>query len=247
MPHTTPHILVVDDERDICENLRDILEEFGYSVDVAGTGEAALELLQTRAYDVALLDLKMPGMTGVEVCRRIRDRRTGTVGLILTAYASPQAARDAVQAGAWRVLSKPIDTPQLMEIIENLLRQPLVMVVDDDQDLCSSLQDMFREQGYRVCAAHTPEQVQQHLEFAAPHVVLIDLKLAEWDGLQVFEQVRERSPNARTILITAHRDEMAQRINVALERGAISVCYKPFDLTSLLAQIRSSLPDATRH
>ncbi|MFO0819841.1 MAG: response regulator [Pirellulales bacterium] len=244
MPNSEPHILVVDDERDICENLRDILEDFGYRVDIASTGDAALRLLETESYDVALLDLKMPGIDGVELCRRIRQRRSSTVGMILTAYASQQAANDAVQAGAWRVVSKPIDTFELMKLIDNALLLPLVLVVDDDLDLCEALRDTFRDQGYRVDIAHSPVEVERRLAESAPQVVLIDLKLADASGLEVLELVRSRTPDASTIMITAHRDEMARSISVAMEQGAVAVCYKPFEPANLLARIRESLPAA---
>ena len=216
MPRSEPHILVVDDEQDICANLRDILVDFGYQVDTAADGDAALKLLESRAYDVALLDLKMPGISGVELCRQIRERQSSTVGMILTAYASPQAAHDAIQAGAWRVLSKPIDTPQLMQLIESALNTPLVLVVDDDRDLCDALRDMFHDQGFRVSMAHTPGEVERQLADSAPHVVLIDLKLAEWDGLQVFEQVRR--PDARGADDPHHR--VPRRDVAPHQRGA---------------------------
>lgn len=242
MPNSEPHILVVDDERDICENLRDILEDFGYRVDIASTGDAALQLLATQSYDVALLDLKMPGIDGVELCRRVRARRSSTVGMILTAYASPQAASAAVQAGAWRVVPKPIDTFELMRLIDNALQLPLVLVVDDDRDLCEALRDTFRDQGYRVDIAHSPGDAEHRLAESAPQVVLIDLKLADCSGLEVLELVRSRTPEARTIMITAHRDEMARSITTAIEQGVVAVYYKPFEPASLLERIRQSLP-----
>ncbi|MFO0903121.1 MAG: response regulator [Pirellulales bacterium] len=241
MPRSEPHILVVDDEQDICANLQDILTDFGYRVDTAPDAAAALHMLDERVYDIALLDLKMPGISGVELCRKMRDQRCGTVGMILTAYASPQTAQDALRAGAWTVMSKPIDTRQLMDLIEKILRQPLVLVVDDDRDLCQSMHDLLRDQGYRVMLAHSQSEAHQRIDADGPHVALIDLKLADEDGLEVFEQIRSRMPDSRTILITAHRDEMSARIHQALQRGVTSVCYKPFEPTQLLEAIRQSL------
>jgi len=235
------HILVVDDEPDICENLRDILLDCGYRVDVAADGQAALELLARGAYDIALIDLKMPGMDGVELCRRIRDHRTGTVGMILSAYVGPEAAAEAVAAGAWRVLAKPIDPVELMGLIETALDTPLVMVVDDDRDLCGALRDSLIEHGFRVSEAHSAGEAAHHLRGGAPHVVLIDLKLEDADGLDVFRQVQSRSPAARSILITAFRDEMASRIGQALELGATSVHYKPFEPARLIESIRAAI------
>ena len=65
----TGHILVVDDEVDTCRNLRDILNDYGYEVDIAHDGPRAIELVRANAYDLALLDLRMPGMDGISVLR----------------------------------------------------------------------------------------------------------------------------------------------------------------------------------
>jgi DNA-binding response OmpR family regulator len=238
MAESERHILVVDDEPDICENLRDILLDFGYRVDTAADGPSALALLERGAYDIALVDLKMPGMDGVELCRRIREQRTGTVGMILSAYVGTQAAADATAAGAWRVLAKPINPAELMGLIEMSLDTPLVMVVDDDRDLCGALRDALSEHGFRVSEAYSIGDAEHHLRGGAPHVVLIDLKLADADGLDVVRQVQARSPAAHSFVITAFRDEMASRIGQAMELGATSVHYKPFEPRRLIEAIR---------
>src|SRR5947209_19121343 len=97
MTQQHPTILVVDDEVDTCRNLSDILTDLGYRVDVAHDGPSALELVRRNAYDVALLDLRMPGMDGLEWFHRIRQVRSGTVGIIVTAYAAPTP-----RSGPWR-------------------------------------------------------------------------------------------------------------------------------------------------
>lgn len=80
-----PSVLVVDDDADTCRNLSDILSDLGYQVDTAPDGTAALALVQKHAYDVALLDYKMPGMTGLELYREIKKARAGTVAVIVSA------------------------------------------------------------------------------------------------------------------------------------------------------------------
>ena len=69
-----PRILVVEDDPDICRNLGDILTDLGYEVDTAQDGPTAVELVRQRAYDVALLDLKMPGMDGLTLYHEIKKR-----------------------------------------------------------------------------------------------------------------------------------------------------------------------------
>jgi two-component system, NtrC family, response regulator HydG len=233
-----PSLLVVDDDVDTCHNLRDILTDLGYRVDVAHDGPSALELVRQYPYDVVLLDYKMPGMDGVTVYREIKKLRAGTVAIVVTAYASGATAEEALQAGAWQVLPKPVDFPKLLGLVGEALNQPLVLVVDDDPDLCDNLWDLLRDRGYRVCIAHSEPEAREQLKGSAPKVVLIDMKLPEGDGTSVFRLVRQTNPQARTVVITGHRSEMDQIIRQVLDEGADAVCYKPFDVPQLLGTLQ---------
>jgi CheY-like chemotaxis protein len=230
-----PSILVVDDEVDTCRNLCDILTDLGYHVDVAHDGPGALALVRRHAYDVALLDLKMPGMDGLTLYREIKKLRAGTVALIVSAYASDQVANEALEAGAWRVLPKPVDFPRLLGLVNEALGQPLVLVVDDDPELCSTLWDLLREEGYRVALAHDDRAAEDQLRNSAHRVVLIDMKLPRGDGGGVFRLVRQANPQARTVVITGHRAELDEMVRKVIAEGADAVCYKPFDVPKLLA------------
>jgi DNA-binding response OmpR family regulator len=237
MAHHPPSLLVVDDEVDTCRNLSDILTDLGYRVDVAHDGPSALELARRNAYDVALLDLRMPGMDGLELFRRIRQLRSGTVGIIVTAYAGTDTAERALAAGAWQVLPKPVDFPRLLALVEEAVGQPLVLIVDDDPDLCQSLRDVLCDRGYRVCMAHDESTAAAQLRDTSFRVVLIDMKLPDGDGAGVYRLVREANPQARAVVITGHRGEMEKRVKEVLREGADAVCYKPFDVAGLLATL----------
>jgi DNA-binding response OmpR family regulator len=237
MQPKAPSILVVDDEVDTCRNLSDILTDLGYHVDVAHDGLSALELVRQHNYDVALLDLKMPGMDGLTLYREIKKLRGGTVTLIVSAYASHETSEQALAAGAWQVLPKPIDFPRLLKLVDEAVGQPLVLVVDDDPDLCSTLWDLLRERGYRVAVAHDEQHAGAQLRDTTFRAVLIDMRLPDGDGSRVFRLVRESNPQARTVLITGHRSEMDRVVQRVVEEGADAVCYKPFDVPRLLATL----------
>jgi CheY-like chemotaxis protein len=227
-------VLVVDDDADNCQNLSDILTDHGYRVDTATSGAAAVELVRRNPYDVALLDLRMPGMDGLQTYRAIKQLRASTVALIVTAYATRATADEALQAGAWHVLAKPVDLPRLLGLVGEAVGQPLVLVVDDDPDLCATLWDLLRDRGYRVGVAHATGEAAGQLRDAAFQVVLIDLKLPEGDGGEVFRLVRESNPQARTLVITGHPGEMEPVLQRMVGEGADAVCFKPFDVPKLL-------------
>lgn len=238
MATQAPRLLIVDDEPDTCANLSDIFSDLGYQVDVAYDGPAAVKLVRQNVYDVALLDLKMPGMSGLDVYREIRRISAGTVAIIVTAYASSDTAKSVLQAGAWRIVPKPISFAELQSQVDAALNQPLVLLVDDDHDLCDSLWDLFREQDYRVCMAHDVKSAQDRLHQRKYQVVLIDMKLPGSDGAEVLRMVQGENPHARTLLITGYAGEMQDLVRRALESGANAVCYKPFDVDQLLKTVK---------
>jgi DNA-binding NtrC family response regulator len=237
MRPATPAILVVDDDVDTCRNLSDILTDLGYQVDTAHDGPTALELVRRRPYEVALLDYKMPGMDGLALYREIKKLRAGTVAIVVTAYAGGGTAEEALQAGAWQVVNKPVEFPRLLGLVGEALGQPLVLVVDDDPDLCSTLWDLFRDRGYRVNIAHDEKQAAACLADASFKAVLIDMKLPAGNGTTVFRLVREVNPQARTIVITGYRNEMDEAVQEIMDEGADAVCYKPFDVPRLLTTL----------
>jgi CheY-like chemotaxis protein len=112
------NILVVDDDEDTCASMSDVFLDLGYTVDVAYDGPGALELSGGHHYRLALLDYKMPGMDGLELCRRLRGSQPAVVVALVTAFASAATTTAAAEAGIRRVLSKPVDFTLLMPFVK---------------------------------------------------------------------------------------------------------------------------------
>ena len=100
MTQSLIHILVVDDERNIRNNLRSLLEVEGYKVDVAGNGDEGLQHVKEGRYDIVFVDIQMPKMDGLELLRYLRGIRPKLPVVMLTAYGSAKRAVEAMKLGA---------------------------------------------------------------------------------------------------------------------------------------------------
>jgi len=120
-------ILVIDDELDIREGLYDLLTlEGGYTVELAHNGTEGLRKLEGTPYDLVLLDLMMPDMSGMDVLRQVRQTDTETPIFMITAYGSVEAAVDALKLGANDYFSKPWDNEKLIIEIDRMIARRLL-------------------------------------------------------------------------------------------------------------------------
>jgi len=110
-------ILIVDDDRVILHILAEGLRELGYEVATAVGGAEALQLARETGFDLVVLDMRMPGMSGVEVARELRRDKLASF-VFLSAFGDESVVRNAAEAGALGYLVKPVDTPQLVPFIE---------------------------------------------------------------------------------------------------------------------------------
>lgn len=114
-------ILVVDDESKIRESFSDILSLEDFDVDTAQNGEEAINLIEEDFYDVALIDLNMPKVDGMEVLKYLVDHSIDTIGIILTGYATIRTAVEAMKAGAFDYLAKPVKMEEVIMVINRAL------------------------------------------------------------------------------------------------------------------------------
>jgi putative two-component system response regulator len=131
-------VLVADDDESVTELFRRVLTKEGYAVDVCHDGESALGAVLERPPHLVLLDVNMPGMTGIEVCRRIKQDPANrlTPVVLATAMAERETRIEGLEAGADDFLSKPVDTQELLARVRTLVRMKRYT---DDLDSAASL------------------------------------------------------------------------------------------------------------
>ncbi len=111
-------ILLVDDDKDTCASMSDIFLDLDYTVDMAYDGPGALELSGRHQYHLALLDFNMPGMDGLELCRRLKKSQPSVVVLLITAFSSIATTGAAADAGVRCSLLKPVNFSVLMPLVK---------------------------------------------------------------------------------------------------------------------------------
>jgi DNA-binding NtrC family response regulator len=117
---TAANLLVVDDERAIREGCRDAAQSLGFNAYAAETAESAYRVLDAHSIDVVLLDLKLPGASGLEALRQIKGRRPEAIVVIITGYASVHSAVQAMKFGAYDYITKPFSLHELKMLLEHI-------------------------------------------------------------------------------------------------------------------------------
>lgn len=124
MTTTSGAILVVDDETNIRRTFARALEPLGREVLTAVNGEEALDRLRERELDVILVDLRMPGMDGLEALRRIRALQPGAAVVVISAHGTIEEAVEAMKLGALDFVQKPCSPRELQDLVQRILRRP---------------------------------------------------------------------------------------------------------------------------
>ena len=115
-------ILVVDDDESIRNTMKAILKDDGYVVDLAATGNGAIQKTEETAYNVVLIDIRLPDMDGVELLKRMKDAVPRTRKIIVTGYPSMQNAITALNKNADAYLIKPVDLEKLLSTVKEQIK-----------------------------------------------------------------------------------------------------------------------------
>jgi len=230
-------VLVVDDDRRMVKTICDILKVKGFDALQAYTGEEAVEKVRSGGPDCVLMDIKMPGISGVDALKMIKDISPDLPVVLMSAYATEEQATEAKAQGAYTVMNKPIDIQIVLSFLSLLRKEDSILVVDDDPLFCKTLKDILQARGFRVEAEVDPEKALGHMEHEYKLAMVLDLKLGGKDGLDVLKEIRGKYPTKPVVLVTGYREEMSSSIEKGLKIGAYTCLYKPFDAEALIRSL----------
>ncbi len=136
-------LLIIDDEVDFLDAVSERLTDRGFEVTKAADGFKAMEAAGKKAYDIALLDLNMPGMDGFEVLKRLKDEHDYIEVIILTGHGSENAAFETSKIGAYDFLTKPYKFDELIDKISKAYQNRLKRKIDSQEELLNQIMSKY--------------------------------------------------------------------------------------------------------
>jgi DNA-binding NtrC family response regulator len=231
-------ILIVDDEGSLLLTLVANLELEGFDVVGAQDAGSALDLLRREHFDLVLTDIRMPGMSGVELFRSIRSMRPDMPVILMTAFAAEHLINDAVQEGVFAVLPKPFDIEHVIFALTRALSRPMVLLVDDDEE-ARPLAEALHAIGLPSQVTSTHQTSVQAVQDGPADVVLVNIE-ALADGPALVENILELDANIAVIATSSGAaPELFRKV---AELGAFACLQKPLEprrLVQLVARARA--------
>ena len=237
----TMRVLIVDDDRDHAESVADILEMRGYAVALAASGEQGVGLFRASDYHVVLMDVKLPGMNGVETFAEFKRIRPSARVLMMTGFSVEELVAEAVGNGALGVLQKPFAVSELLETLERVKPRGMVLVADDDPDFADSIEPILQRHGYVVEIARNGQEALEKASAPGVTCLVLDLRMPLLTGLEVYLKLKEAGAPVPTIFVTGYVDEHQDALREVSGFGQ-GLLVKPFDPAHLLRALDEAAP-----
>ncbi len=236
-------VMIVDDDQAICRSLARILRTHGYEVETAFDGLSAVERADSFQPHLLILDIRMPGIDGVETFHQIRERHPAVTGVLMTAHSGQSVIQDATDRGVLTVMSKPLDVNVLSETVSEALRTAPVLIVDDDEQLLASLKRALAQRGIETKGVTTLAEAMRELRRRPDRVVIADVVLGDGFGYELLCEV-SRSGNVQPFVLMSGKADWRELANPELIASRATWMSKPLDMETLLGHLGQTTADS---
>lgn len=256
-------LLVIDDERMLCDLLQEMLRRHGHEVFTAYSGREGIESHRKQRPHFTLLDLHLPDMSGIEVLRQIRERDPKAAVMILTGAATDKLEREARELGVTDFLIKGLSPEVLIGAVERALQPPAqpappgsgggiprtshdesILVVDDERQICELLKKYLTNQGFRVQTAQDGPTALAMADLERPQLIVLDIYMPGMTGIEVLRRLRAKKFPGGVMMLTGCEEHTL--LKEALDLGSLDIIGKPFDLERIGLAVEVSLILAKR-
>ena len=254
------NLLLVDDEEDFLEATAQALEQRGFSVGVALDGRTALLALSAHAYDAVVLDVKMPGISGVDLFYKIRSLCPELPVVLLTGHATVQDAFQTSRDGVFEYLTKPCEVDHLVQVLRAAVgrtaRVPAagrppdaapmegarLLLGDTEQDFVAALSAVLERRGVQVSVVESTGAALSLLGAESFDVALVDSRLFGAPAASLVRWMTKSHSGLEVIVLTAQPS--AEDAVESLRAGAFAFLSKPQPLDALLPRIAEAVASA---
>jgi len=233
MPEKTK-ILVVDDDVNFCGSLSKILAKKGYEISRASSGQEALKLINEKAFDITLMDIKMPVMDGLEAYKRARVIRPGIRVILMSAFSVDELVKDALKDGVCAIVRKPFDIDMIINTIERAKMGMLIAIIDDDPAICSTMNAAIGKKGYNISICHTSEEAISLAKKTKHDIYFIDMQMPVLSGAETYLEIKKIDPKATVVIMTPYRHETDALVKQIIDDNAYVCLHKPFSIDTVL-------------
>jgi DNA-binding response OmpR family regulator len=231
-------VFVVDDDRDFSESLSMAMEGRGFDVEVAFSGEEAIEKFRRMDFDIAFMDVRLPGMNGVESFLEIKKFKPRAKVVMMTGFSVEQLLEQAVKNGAWDVLRKPVDMNNIIDMLERI-EPDGILLADDDSDFVECIRELLTNKGYNVFIAENGVEAVEMVRKERIDLLVLDLRMPIMAGIEAYMELKKSGHTVPTLIVTAFADEEESTIEEFRSMSVNGILKKPFDPEELLNVIES--------
>lgn len=229
-------VLVVDDDTDIADSLALVIEARGHKVTVAYTGEEAMKLVKKQHFDVAFLDIMMPGKTGVESLYEVKRLQPGLTVYMMTGFSVEDLVEQALSGGALGVLRKPILAEQVLTLLAGSKRGPL-LIGDEDNDIVRAIGPALTEAGWPTITARNGTEAHTRICNTEIKAMILDASDATLSSVEVCSEVMRMGRNVPTVIVAGDHEPA-----IAGRRGSVAHLRKPVDPIDVLTLVEHAKP-----
>ena len=229
-------VLLVDDEKEFVDSLSERLELRNLEADIAYDGEQALEAIKEGKHDVMVLDLRMPGIDGIEVLRRVKKSNPDIQVVVLTGHGTEKDEEQARKLGAFAYLKKPVEIDHLIGALKK--EKMKVLLVDDEKEFVDSLSERLELRNLEADIAYDGEQALKAIKKGKHDVMVLDLRMPGIDGIEVLRRVKKSNPDVQVVVLTGHGTEKDEE--QARKLGAFAYMKKPADIDQLVGTLQKA-------
>ncbi len=220
-------ILVVDDNVDLAQSIADLLQGVGHDASCVSTGEDALDALGADSFDIALLDLKLPGISGMQVFRRILREHSSCRTIMMSGYRLPQMISEVITGGPVEVLDSRHAMNDVPLRLANIKDGGIVLMVQDEPRFAESLARYLGREGHTPAVIYRRQDVQQQLKSGKADVLILDLRQPVLYALDCYLHTLEQGRRIPTVLISTTQKNLPYR-DVFRSFENTMCLFKPF-------------------